>query len=183
MTKTLITSLLIIVSTSVWEQSDSKESKNTCGWDAEVIFPLNLDPVRRQVIVDSVNQLLIGRWQLIDVSDQVFVSMPTPEQHIEILIDKQGQTMVYRQGKPILNCRLAASLAFYRLRCEADQAARTYFHLREPVLSEGKYDTPKGQYVHSNRLRICRDTLVFYALTSAGPSYTFKRLTSIQTSN
>ncbi len=167
----------------IWGQSASSKSKNKCGWEAEPIFPLHLDSTRRQAIVDSVNRLLIGRWQLIDVSDRVFVSMPTPEQQVEMLIDKQGHTIVYRQGQPILNCRLAASLAFYRLRFEADQAARTYFHLGKPVLSKGEYDTPKGQYVHYNRLRVCRDTLVFYSLSSVGPSYAFKRLTSIQTSN
>lgn len=183
MTKALIVSLLTIVTTGVWGQSDSKVSRNTCGRDAEVIFPLNLDPVRRQVIVDSVNQLLIGRWQLANVSNRAFVSMPTPEQHIEMLIDKHGQTIIYRQGQPILNCRLAAGLAFYRLRCEADQAARTYFHLREPVLSKGDHDIPQGLYMHSNRLHVCSDTLVFYALTSVGPSYAFKRLTPIQSSN
>ncbi len=176
MIKTLIISLLVIGPISVWGQSAISKSKSECGWDAEAIFPLHLDSTRRQVIVDSVNQLLIGRWQLIDVSDQVFISMPTPEQHIEMLVDKQGQTVVYRQGQPILNCRLAASLAFYRLRCEADQAARAYFHLREPVLSKGDHDIPQGQYMHSNRLRICRDTLVFYALTSVGPSNTSNRL-------
>lgn len=166
--------------TFVKGQSVSSKHENTCGRNSPVIFPLHLDSVRRQVIVDSVNQLLIGRWQLTAVSQRAFTEMPTPEQQIEMLIDKKGYTTIYRQGKPILQCRFAANVTFYRLRCEADHAARAYFHLREPVLSEGKYDVPLGQYMHPNRLGICKDTLVFSSPTSIGPIYSFKRLAPIQ---
>lgn len=146
------------------------------------------DSTRRQVILDSVNTLLVGRWRLIDIGTRTYTVMPAPEDSIEVNIDKQSNSIVYRQGKRMVDFQLAAGINYGNLRCAISEVGRDYFGLRpsrveDARVKDGLGEMNKGEVNYPNGLRVCEDYLEIYAFTSAGPYYVFKRLTPVQLEN
>ena len=141
------------------------------------------DSTRRQVVLDSVNRLLVGQWQLIDIGTKTYNVMPTPEDSITLSVDGQGKSVVYEKGKQVIDFQLAAGINFNNLRCVISEAGRAYFHLRASRKSKGEDELSQQPVIYPNGLRVCEDYLEIYAFTSAGPSYIFKRLMPIQLEN
>ena len=152
--------------------------KKYCIDQQRVVVP-EFDSTRRQLVLDSVNRLLIGRWQLIEIG-RSSLTMPTPEQSIEISVDAQGHAIVYRQGVPKIDFILFASSTITFLRCGINETGRTYFRLLKN--SRGG-DIPNVRIYYPNGLRVCEEFLEIWAPTSAGPYYIFKRLTPIYSGN
>jgi hypothetical protein len=135
------------------------------------------DSTRRQVVLDSVNRLLVGQWALIDIGTRTYTVMPAPEDSIKMSIDGKGNSTVHVQGKRIVDFQLAAGINYGHLRCVISEGGRVYFHLRPSLVSNGEGGEAKGKALYANGLRVCDDYLELYAFTSSGPSYIFKRLT------
>ena len=175
--------LLLSLPYRVWSQSlFTTEFKRYCPDQKPVYIPPS-DTLRRQVILDSINTLLIGKWQLIQTEDGGWSSPRTRKQLIEMTIDEQGHTTIYQEHKQVINFQLAAGLNFGYTRCVIDEPGRDYFKLRSPIKSSRQGRFPKGEFSYPNGLRVCDEALVIYAFTSAGPTYIFKRLTPIQLKN
>lgn len=174
--------ILIIGSTKTLSQplSLNQTHKEYCSKEKRLSYIDPMDSIRHQVVLDSVNRLLVGRWQLADISVRINKMIPTPEDSIEISVDEQGNSIVYAQGNKIIDFQLAAGIYHSDLRCVISEAGRAYFHLRPSHISDGQKGESKGQAISGNSLRVCEAYLELYVFSRAGPSYVFRRLTPIQ---
>ncbi|AUD04123.1 hypothetical protein [Spirosoma pollinicola] len=174
--------LLILGSTQTMAPSLSanQTDREYCPHAKRLSYMHPTDSTRRQVVLDSVNRLLVGQWQLIDIGNKTYKVMPTPEDSITLSVDGQGKSVVYEKGKQLIDFQLASGINFNNLRCVISEAGRAYFHLRASRPSKGEEELSQQQVFYPNGLRVCEDYLELYAYTSAGPYYVFKRLTSVR---
>lgn len=177
-TDKLLLIMLITGSTNMLSQSitSRQADKEYCARDRRLSYMAPTDSARYKAVLDLVNNLLIGQWQLIDIGTKTYTVMPTPEDSIKMSVDKQGNSIVYGQGKQLVNFQLGAGINFNNLRCVISEAGRAYFHLRTNRMSKGQEELSQGPILYPNGLRVCEDYLELYAFTSAGPYYVFKRL-------
>ena len=175
--------LILLVLGSVETMDTSTSANQTdrvyCPHEKRLSYMNPADSTRRKVVLDSVNRLLVGQWQLIDIGTKTYKVMPTPEDSIKLNVDGQGKSVVYQQGKQKIDFQLAAGINFNNLRCVISEAGRAYFHLRASRISKGEEELSQQQVFYPNGLRVCEDYLEIYAYTSAGPYYVFKRLTPV----
>lgn len=151
-----------------------------CLHEERIVVPES-DSIRRQIVLDSANQLLIGRWQLIDIGMRTYTIQPSPEQLIEMTIDARGHTAVYQRGTRFTSFKLVANSMYSHLRCQLDSTGMNYFRLRPPRLRASRSsEQQKGSVFSHTGLRICEEFLEIYGFTSSGPYYVFKRLTPLQ---
>lgn len=183
-TKLLFT-LLILHSIQLWSQSiaTNQTDKEYCPHSRRLSYIHPKDSIRRQAVLDSINRLLVGRWQLIDIGTKTYYVMPTAEDSIQISIDEQGSSIVRSKGKQVVDFQVAAGINYGNLRCVISEAGRAYFRFRTPRVRAGQRDMNNGETIYPNGLRVCEEYLEIYAFTSAGPYYVFKRLTSVQVEN
>lgn len=175
----LVLILLALCATKALSQPtlDTLSHTEYCKDGTKVGFIGNTDTVRLRVVLDSINKLLIGQWQLISVGMKAFDAMPLPEDSIKMNIDGQGHSIIYRKGVPIAKFQFAAGMNYNFLRSVISEVGRVYFHLKIPLVVDGQVGMKKGELIYRNGLRVCENYLTFYAFTSAGPSYLFRRLT------
>ena len=151
--------------------------KEYCSHEKRLGYFHPTDSTRRRVILDSVNRLLVGQWQLIDIGTKTYTVMPTPADSIEMSIGEQESAIVRVKGKLIVGFQVAVGINYGNLRCIISEAGRAYFRFRTPQVKASQRDMGNGETIYPNGLRVCEEYLEIYAFSSAGPYYVFKRLT------
>lgn len=171
--------LLVLLLASLAETSSqsvptSKPDKEYCKRENPLSRISYTDSICQQVVLDSVNMLLVGQWQLVDIGIKSY--KPAPEDSIRMSIDGQGNTIVSARGKQLTEFHLAAGINYGQIRCVISEAGRSYFHLRTSLVSDGQGGLAKGKLIYPNGIRVCEDYLEIFAFKSHSPNYVFKRL-------
>lgn len=170
--------LLIAGSTGARSQPllDNKPGTEYCTRENPLSGIIYADSIGQQVILDSVNRLLIGQWQLVNIGTKTYWEMPVPEDSIKMSIDGQGNATVYKQGSQLIDFHLAAGINYGNLRCVISEVGRAYFNLRTSLVSDGQGGLAKGKLIYPNGIRVCEEYLELYAFRSHSPNYVFRRL-------
>lgn len=138
------------------------------------------DTTRRQAIIDSLNDLLIGDWQLVSISPAHYKSnlsrLSSNEKMIVMSIKEKGSATIRTELEEIIKFNISVGLSYYNTRCVIDEDGRQYFDLITPAKRKNFGTMKQGEIVYRNGLGICKEGLVINAFTSTGPKYVFKRI-------
>lgn len=134
----------------------------------EPVVPVGLDSTGQQIALDSIKNLLVGKWVLVQTEAEGYTFPRHPYRLIEMTLDKSGRGAIQEYGKKVASFHLSVVIRWQYCRFEISDEGRNYFNFL--ASANHKQDT-----IYQNGLRVCEKALVMYGFTSTGPLFIFKR--------
>jgi hypothetical protein len=91
-------------------------------------LPVDLDSSARQIALDSVMNRISGRWQLIQIHGG-WSKAHKPYWSTEMILNRQGQGIIYENGKLTLTYKLVLSTSWNYVRCAIIGESKPFFRL------------------------------------------------------
>ena len=115
----------------------------------------------REATLDSMRLRITGRWRLVEMGSGW--SLPTkPDKVVELVINQQGEGLVYEQGHLVSKVRLSLSREWYMIRFTIYQEGPSIFHFSS--ISK-----------HGGAIHACPQNLVIGDGMADGTAFAFER--------